>query len=136
MPARVKGKDPVLVVIQLTGGLDFMNTVIPYTEGIYYDSRPTVAIARETMLPINSALAFHPAAARLKELYDAGNVAIVQGIGYENSSRSHFRGMDIWHTCEPVKIAINTMGKKSEGNHANGWRSVTRTDRMVRSAVW
>ncbi len=105
MPARVKGKDPVLVVIQLTGGLDFMNTVIPYTEGIYYDSRPTVAIARETMLPINSALAFHPAAARLKELYDAGNVAIVQGIGYENSSRSHFRGMDIWHTCEPVKIA-------------------------------
>lgn len=102
---KVNGKDPVLVVIQLTGGLDFMNTLIPYTEGIYYDSRPTVGIAREIMLPINDTLAFHPSAARLKELYEAGNVAVIQGIGYENSSRSHFRGMDIWHTCEPVKIA-------------------------------
>ena len=102
---KVNGKDPVLVIIQLTGGLDFMNTLIPYTEGIYYDSRPVVGIARETMLPINDTLAFHPSAARLKELYEAGNVAVVQGIGYENSSRSHFRGMDIWHTCEPVKIA-------------------------------
>lgn len=102
---KVNGKDPVLVVIQLTGGLDFMNTLIPYTEGIYYDSRPTVGIAREIMLPINDTLAFHPSAERLKELYEAGNVAVIQGIGYENSSRSHFRGMDIWHTCEPVKIA-------------------------------
>ena len=102
---KVNGKDPVLVVIQLTGGLDFMNTLIPYTDGIYYDSRPTVGIAREIMLPINDTLAFHPSAERLKELYEAGNVAIIQGIGYENSSRSHFRGMDIWHTCEPVKIA-------------------------------
>ncbi len=102
---KVNGKDPVLVVIQLTGGLDFMNTLIPYTEGIYYDSRPTVGIAREIMLPINDTLAFHPSAERLKDLYEAGNVAIIQGIGYENSSRSHFRGMDIWHTCEPVKIA-------------------------------
>ena len=102
---KINGKDPVLVVIQLSGGLDFMNTLIPYTEGIYYDSRPTVGIAREIMLPINDTLAFHPSADRLKDLYEAGNVAIIQGIGYENSSRSHFRGMDIWHTCEPVKIA-------------------------------
>ncbi len=102
---RINGKDPVLVVIQLTGGLDFMNTLIPYTEGVYYDSRPTVGIPREVMLPINDTLAFHPSASRLKDLYEAGNVAVIQGIGYENSSRSHFRGMDIWHTCEPLKIA-------------------------------
>lgn len=105
MPASAKAKDPVLVVIQLTGGLDFMNTLIPYTEGVYYDSRPVVGIRRETMLPINDTLAFHPSAARLKDLFDSGRVAVVQGIGYENSSRSHFRGMDIWHTCEPTKIA-------------------------------
>jgi uncharacterized protein (DUF1501 family) len=98
-------KDPVLVVIQLTGGLDFMNTLIPFTEGIYYDSRPTVSVAADSVLPINKELAFHPDAKRLKDLFDDGKVAVVQGIGYENSSRSHFRGMDIWHTCEPEKIA-------------------------------
>ncbi len=105
MPATANAKAPVLVIIQLTGGLDFMNTLIPYSEGIYYDSRPVVGIPRETMLPINGTLAFHPAASRLKDLFDAKKVAVVQGIGYENSSRSHFRGMDIWHTCEPTKIA-------------------------------
>jgi uncharacterized protein (DUF1501 family) len=95
---------PVLVVVQLTGGNDFMNTIIPYTHGIYYDSRPTVGIAVEQVLPLNNTLAFHPRTRPLKELYDAGKVAIVQGIGYANSNRSHFRGMDIWHTCEPDKI--------------------------------
>jgi uncharacterized protein (DUF1501 family) len=104
MVAAIK-KDPVLVVIQLTGGLDFLNTLIPFTEGIYYDSRPLVSIPQEQVLPINDHLAFHPDAKRLKDLYDTGKVAVVQGIGYENSSRSHFRGMDIWHTCEPTKIA-------------------------------
>ena len=100
-----KHKDPVLVVIQLSGGNDFMNTVVPYTEGIYYDVRPLVGIPEDKVLPITDNLAFHPCAAALKELWDEGNVAIVQGIGYENSSRSHFRAMDIWHTCEPDTIA-------------------------------
>jgi uncharacterized protein (DUF1501 family) len=105
MAAVANGKDPVLVIVQLTGGLDFMNTLIPYSEGIYYDSRPVVSIPASDTLPISDSLAFHPSAARLKGLFDEGKVAVVQGIGYENSSRSHFRGMDIWHTCEPVKIA-------------------------------
>ncbi|MXY71712.1 MAG: DUF1501 domain-containing protein [Dehalococcoidia bacterium] len=99
--------DPVLVIVQLTGGLDFMNTLIPYTEGTYYDSRPHVGIPQDQVLPLaeDSPLGFHPAAARLKGLFDDGDVAIVQGIGYPNSSRSHFRGMDIWHTCEPDRIS-------------------------------
>ena len=99
------GKAPVLVVIQLSGGLDFMNTLIPFTSGVMYDARPVVSVPAEQTLPLNDELAWHPAAKALKELYDAGNVAVVQGIGYENSSRSHFRGMDIWHTCEPDRIA-------------------------------
>ncbi len=98
-------RDPVLVVIQLSGGLDFMNTLIPYQSGIIRDARPTVSVPIEDALPIDDQLAWHPAAKALKELYDAGNVAVVQGIGYENSSRSHFRAMDIWHTCEPNEIA-------------------------------
>jgi len=98
-------KNPVLVVVQLTGGNDFMNTLVPYTEGAYYDARPLVRVEQDEVLPINDMLGFNPNASRLKDLYDAGNVAVVQGIGYPNSSRSHFRGMDIWHTCEPDTIA-------------------------------
>ena len=97
-------KPPVLVVIQLSGGLDFMNTLIPYQSGIIRDARPTVSVPVEDMLPLDDQLAWHPAAKALKELFDAGNVAVVQGIGYEHSSRSHFRAMDIWHTCEPDEI--------------------------------
>ena len=99
------GKPPVLVVVQLTGGNDFMNTLIPYTSPVYHDSRPTVGIAEEDVLPMDGTLGWNPNAAPLKELYDQGKVAVVQGIGYPNSSRSHFRGMDIWHTCEPHVIA-------------------------------
>lgn len=98
-------KPPVLVVIQLSGGNDFMNTLIPYTEGVYYDTRPLVGLPQEQVLPINDRLAFHPSAAPLKQMFEAGKVAVVQGIGYENSSRSHFRALDIWHTCEPEKVA-------------------------------
>ena len=98
-------KEPVLVVIQLSGGNDFMNTLIPFTKGEYRDARPAVGIDEDAVLPIDDTLAFHPSVKPLMELYQAGNVAVVQGIGYENSSRSHFRAMDIWHTCEPDKIA-------------------------------
>ncbi len=102
----INGKEPVLVVVQLTGGNDFMNTIIPYTNGMYHDSRPTVGIAPDQGLPLNDTLAFHPRIGPLKELYDMGKVAIIQGIGYPNSNRSHFRGMDIWHTCEPDRIVM------------------------------
>ena len=99
------GKEPVFVVVQLTGGNDFMNTLIPYTSPVYYDSRPLVGIPQDQVLPINDTLAFHPQMGPFKELYDRGMVAIVQGIGYPNSNRSHFRGMDILHTCEPFKVS-------------------------------
>src|SRR5262245_51549624 len=97
-------KAPVLVVLQLTGGNDFMNTVVPYTNGHYHDSRKTLVVREDEALPINDELGYHPQAAAIKEMYDAGKVAVVQGIGYPNSSRSHFRAMDIWHTCEPEKV--------------------------------
>ena len=100
------GKPPVLVVLQLTGGNDFMNTVIPYTNPVYHDARQSLSIPENEALPIDDTLAFHPRLGPLKELYEQGDVAIIQGIGYPNSSRSHFRGMDIMHTCEPDKVGI------------------------------
>ena len=97
-------KDPVVVILQLTGANDYMNTVIPYTNGEYYDNRPKVRIPQDTVLPIDDELAFNPNMGPLKDMYDNGNVAIIHGIGFENSPRSHFRAMDIWHTCEPEVV--------------------------------
>ena len=94
-------KDPVVVILQLTGANDYLNTIIPYNNGEYYDNRPKVNIPQDTVLPIDDELAFNPNLAPLKKMYDDGNVAIIHGIGFENSPRSHFRAMDIWHTCEP-----------------------------------
>lgn len=119
-------KSPVLVVVQLSGGNDFMNTVVPFTNGIYHDSRKSLAVREEDTLPLNDQLAWNPVAAPLKELYDKGNVAIVQGIGYENQNRSHFRGMDIWHTCEPDKIVTQGwLGKAMKEIDPDGENVVT-----------
>ena len=97
-------KDPVLVVLQLSGGNDGINTVIPYGDPLYFDNRPNVRLAEDQVLHINDYLGFSPAMNPLKKLYDEGKVAVIQGIGYPNPSRSHFRSMDIWHTCEPDKV--------------------------------
>ena len=97
-------KDPILVVIQLTGGNDYMNTVIPYADGRYHDNRPTVGIPADQVLHIDDQFGFNPALPEIKSLYDAGKVAVINGIGYPTPNRSHFRSMDIWHTCEPEKV--------------------------------
>jgi uncharacterized protein (DUF1501 family) len=97
-------KDPVVVFLQLTGANDYLNTVIPYTNPLYRDNRPNVGIPEDRVLPIDDELGFHPSMEPVKQLWDEGNVAIIHGIGYENSPRSHFRSMDIWHTCEPDKV--------------------------------
>ena len=95
-------KDPVLVVIQLSGANDYMNTVIPYTDPNYYDFRPVVSIPQDEVVPIDSQLAFHPSVSPMKaKFWDTGKMALIHGVGYPNPNRSHFRSMDIWHTCEP-----------------------------------
>ena len=97
-------KDPVLVVLQLSGGNDALNTIIPYSNPLYLDNRPNVRIDTDRVIPINDQIGFNPAMAPMKRLYDEGKVAIIQGVGYPSPSRSHFRSMDIWHTCEPDEV--------------------------------
>ena len=98
------GRERVLVVLSLSGGNDFMNTVIPYTNPLYQDYRATLSIPQDQVMPINDQIGFHPSMTEVKEIYDQGQMAMVLGVGYPNPSRSHFRSMDIWHTCEPDKI--------------------------------
>ena len=100
----MENKNPVLVVLQLTGGNDFINTVVPYSNPHYYDARKKIVVPENQVLPIDDNIGFHQNMAPIKELYDQGSVAIIQGIGYPNSSRSHFRALDIWHTCEPETV--------------------------------
>ena len=97
-------KDPVIVVLQLTGGNDYFNTVIPYNDPLYYDNRPAVQYRQEDIIKVDDQLGFAPTMGPIKELYDQGKVAVLHGIGYADSPRSHFRSMDIWHTCEPDKV--------------------------------
>ena len=100
-------KDPVLVVLQMSGAYDALNTIIPYNDPLYMDYRPVLKVEPEQVLAINDEVGFHPAMAPLKALYDQGKVAVLQGIGYPNPIRSHFRSMDIWHTAEPAKMVTD-----------------------------
>ena len=97
-------KDPVLVVLQLSGGNDYLNTVIPYTDPLYWDARPGVKIPEADIIDLDGKFGFHPSMQVIKDIYDQGNAAIIHGVGYANSIRSHFRSMDIWHTCEPDRV--------------------------------
>ncbi len=98
------GRERVIVVLSLSGGNDGLNTLIPYTNSNYYDYRPTLGISEDQVLRIDDEVGLHPSMTELKDIYDQGNMAIIQGVGYPNPSRSHFRSMDIWHTCEPDRI--------------------------------
>jgi uncharacterized protein (DUF1501 family) len=95
-----KGKEPVLVVVQLNWGNDGLNTVIPYGDSLYFDNRPAIRVPEGDILHLNDAIGLHPSMAALKPFYDQGKMAIVQGVGYPNPDRSHFRSMDIWHTAD------------------------------------
>ena len=93
---------PVVVVLQLTGGNDYFNSVIPYTDSNYYDNRRSaLQVAQDDVLRLDGKLGLHPTMGPLQEIYQQGDMAIIHGVGYQNSPRSHFRSMDIWHTCEP-----------------------------------
>jgi len=100
----VTSKEKSLVVVQLSGGNDYLNTVIPYGDDEYYDFRKTVHIAQDSVLPIDSTYGFNPHLGPIKRLFDEGKVAVINGIGYDNPNRSHFRSMDIWHTALPDEI--------------------------------
>ena len=100
-------KDPVLVIIELTGANDYLNTIVPYSEPLYWDNRPKVHISQDELLLIDDHVAFRSDIEQLRDIYEKGNMAIIHGIGFEDSPRSHFRAMDIWHTCEPDSIGVN-----------------------------
>ncbi|MEZ0542437.1 DUF1501 domain-containing protein [Fibrella arboris] len=104
--APVTGK--TLVIVQLSGGNDGLNTVVPYRNDIYYRERPTLAIPRDKVLTLNDEIGFNPALESLKSLYDDGLVTVINNVGYPNPDRSHFRSMDIWQTASDADKYVAT----------------------------
>lgn len=101
LPGLPGGDDRVLVLLNLQGGNDGLNCVVPHGNGAYYQMRPTLAIPRGDVLAIDDQLGFNPQMQAFKSLYDRGNVAVVQGVGYPNPDHSHFRSTEIWQTAAP-----------------------------------
>jgi uncharacterized protein (DUF1501 family) len=103
------GKDgKILVVVQLSGGNDGLNTVIPYADDIYYKSRPNIAHDAGAVLKLDDYVGLHPNLKAIRELADKNLVSVVQGVGYPNPNRSHFRSMDIWQSAEPEKAVAGS----------------------------
>lgn len=105
-PASRSGK--ILIVVQLSGGNDGLNTVVPYDNDIYYRSRPRLGIPKQEVLKLNGDQGLNLAMQSLKDLYDEGLLSIVNSVGYPNPDRSHFRSMDIWHTASDSDQYLQT----------------------------
>jgi len=110
----------ILVVIQLSGGNDGLNTVVPFRNDIYYQSRPSLAIKKGDVLKVGEDLGFNPAMQPLLELYDEGLLSIINSVGYPNPDRSHFRSMDIWQTASESNEYLSTgwLGRYLDSNCA------------------
>lgn len=107
-PVRTISDHNVLVVLQLGGGNDGLNTVIPVRNDIYYRERPALSIAREKTLSMTDEAGLHPGLTSLKALYDEGNLAVLNNVGYPNPDRSHFRSMDIWQSASRSDEVLNS----------------------------
>ncbi len=108
LPASGSRSGKILVVVQLSGGNDGLNTVVPYQNDIYYRERPSLAIPKQEVLPLNDELGLHPALQALRDLYDVGELSIINSVGYPNPDRSHFRSMDIWQSGSSSRDYWNT----------------------------
>jgi uncharacterized protein (DUF1501 family) len=128
LPLAGASVDPrnVLVVVQLNGGNDGLNTVVPYSDDAYHKARPTIRVAENTVLKIDERVGFNPALAGLHELYKNGQVALIHGVGYPNPNRSHFEATQIWETASPQRpLPTGWLGRYLDGleRGANGTTS-------------
>ena len=105
--------DRILVVVQLAGGNDGLNTIVPFNMDAYYRARPRIAVPKREVITLDRKLdmGLHPSLDGLKRLYDDGLLSIVQGVGYPNPNRSHFKSMDIWHTADHDATGDGWIGK-------------------------
>jgi uncharacterized protein (DUF1501 family) len=122
-PLAGSAADPgnVLVVIQLAGGNDGLNTIVPYSDDAYHKARPVIGLDPKTVLRIDDRIGFNPALAGLRDLFDEGHVALLQGVGYPNPNRSHFEATEIWETASPDRPQqYGWLGRYLDRRYPNG----------------
>ena len=105
--AATASQERILVVVEMAGGNDGLNTVIPHSDPVYRESRKALRIEKSDVLSIDGQLGFHPAMRGFADLMEQNRLAVVQGVGYANPNRSHFESMDIWHTCMRKDVPRN-----------------------------
>jgi len=131
--------DPCIVVLQLTGGNDYLNTVIPYNNPAYRDNRPAVGIADDKIIHLDKDYGIPDYMAPMKKLWDDKKLAVLHGVGFKDSPRSHFRAMDIWHTCEPEKVGtegwLGRVAREFDPNKENVVQVVSMGPSLPRSLV-
>ena len=131
--------DPCVVVLQLTGGNDYLNTMIPYNNPLYRDNRPAVGIADDKMIHLDKDYAIPDYMAPMKKFWDDKKLAVLHGVGFKDSPRSHFRAMDIWHTCEPEKVGtegwLGRVAREFDPNKENVVQVVSMGPSLPRSLV-
>jgi uncharacterized protein (DUF1501 family) len=141
--ARAQGaRSRSLVVLYLSGGNDALNTVVPYQDPFYYSRRPAIAVPAAQVLQIGTdssgrALGLHPRLTGLRDIFNEGRLAIVQRTGYQNSSRSHFQGLDIWGTADPANSSsMGWLGRYLEtvpADPLSGWTTTREVPRALMS---
>ncbi|MEE9351105.1 MAG: hypothetical protein V3U78_02500, partial [Thiotrichaceae bacterium] len=104
----VGNKNKVVVLVHLDGGNDALNTLVPYTDPTYYKLRPKLAIPADKVIPLDKKAGMHPSLAVLKPYWDKGEMAWLQGLGYNQPDRSHFRSIDIWESASSSNEQSNT----------------------------
>ncbi|MBM4405868.1 MAG: DUF1501 domain-containing protein [Chloroflexi bacterium] len=110
-----KKRTRTLVVVQMAGGNDGLNTVVPYKESLYQSYRPGLALQQNEVIPLTDDISLHGSMTKFKELWDAGLLAVVQGVGYPSPTFSHFSAMDIWQTADPtLKLRTGWLGRYLE----------------------
>ena len=119
-------KQKNLVVIQLSGGNDYLNTIVPYETGLYYDFRPNMGLKDDSIIPIDNKIAFNSNIDFFKKTFDDQKLAVMMGIGYPEPNRSHFRSMDIWHTAKPFESSsIGWLGRTVKNIDPKGLNPIT-----------
>jgi uncharacterized protein (DUF1501 family) len=103
--AAAPGKDNILVILEMTGGNDGLNTVIPYADDLYHKARPTLRQNKDVVVRLDDHVGLHSGMQSLRPLWEEGQLAVVQGVGYPNPERSHFEAMDIWQSADPKRLA-------------------------------
>ena len=120
--AAAPGKDTILVVLEMTGGNDGLNTVIPYADDLYHKARPTLRQTKDVVIRLDDHVGLHSGMKGFKPMWEKGQLAVVQGVGYPNPERSHFEAMDIWQSADPKGSRSGWLGRAAveSDNRAGG----------------